>query len=193
MRRPGEPPLTHPATVLKGGGRRYYVIGRLLSDRGQHSPSPKLPFARPGPPAPAEIGPNLSAFPSEKDFVSWLRLCPRTPISGGKPLKKRRNAHGANRVAAVLRMGAVSLQRSKTALGAAFRRIARRKDGAVAVFAMARKLAQLVYRMLRYGQDYVDIGQNAYEHQFQARRLAGLKDAAKALGYTLAPVPTPRR
>lgn len=138
----------------------------------------------------AEIGPNLSAFPSEKDFVSWLRLCPRTPISGGKPLKKRRNALGANRVAAVLRMGAVSLQRSKTALGATFRRIARRKDGAVAVFAMARKLAQLVYRMLRYGQDYVDIGQQAYEHQFQVRRLARLKDAAKALGYRLAPVPT---
>ena len=137
----------------------------------------------------AEIGPTLSAFPSEKEFVSWLRLCPRTPISGGKPLKKRRNALGANRVAAVLRMGAVALQRSKTALGAAFRRIARRKDRAVAVFAMARKLAQLVYRMLRYGQDYVDIGEQAYDRQFQTRRLAGLKDAAKALGYTLAPVP----
>ena len=56
---------------------------------------------------------------------------------------------------------------------------------------MARKMAQLVYRMLRYGQDYVDIGQTAYEQQFQVRRLAGLHDAAKALGYTLSPVPTP--
>ncbi len=121
-----------------------------------------------------------------------LRLCPRTPISGGNPLKKRRNALGASRVAAVLRMGAVSLQRSKTALGAAFRRSARRRDGEVAVFAMARKLAQLVYRMLRYGQDYVDIGQTACEHRFQTRRLAGLTDAAKALGYTLAPLPTPK-
>ncbi|MFQ5599895.1 MAG: IS110 family transposase [Candidatus Krumholzibacteriia bacterium] len=133
----------------------------------------------------AEIGPNLAAFPSEKHFVSWLRLSPRTPISGGKPLKKRRNALGANRVAGVLRMAAVSLQRSKSALGAAFRRIARRKDAAVAVFAIARRLAQLVYRMLRYGQDYVDIGENAYELRFQARRLVGLTDAAKSLGYTL--------
>ena len=137
------------------------------------------------------LAPTSPPSPSEKDFISWLRLCPRTPISGGKPLKKRRNALGANRVAAVLRMGAVSLQRSKTALGAAFRRLARRKDRAVAVFAMARKMAQLVYRMLRYGQDYVDIGQTAYEQQFQVRRLAGLHDAAKALGYTLSPVPTP--
>jgi len=138
-----------------------------------------------------EVGPNLSAFSSEHHFVSWLRLCPRTPISGGKPLKKRRNGMGANRVAAVLRMAATSLQRTKTALGAAFRRIARHKGGDVAVFAIARKLAQLVYRMLRYGQDYVDVGEKAYEFKFQVRRLAGLKEAARALGYALIKEPAP--
>jgi len=132
-----------------------------------------------------EVGPDVSAFPSEKHFVSWLRLCPRTPISGGKPLKKRRNSLGANRIAGVLRMAATSLQRSKTALGATFRRIARHKGGAVAVFATARQLAVLVYRMLRHGQDYVDIGEEAYEAKFQARRLASLKESAQALGYTL--------
>ena len=91
-----------------------------------------------------EVGPNLTAFPSEDHFVSWLRLCPRTPISGGKPLKKRRNGLGANRIAGVLRMAATGLQRSKTALGASFRRIARHKGGAVAVFATARQLARLI-------------------------------------------------
>ena len=134
-----------------------------------------------------EVGPNLMAFPSEDHFVSWLRLCPRTPISGGKPLKKRRNGLGANRIAGVLRMAATSLQRSKTALGAAFRRIARHKGGAIAVFAIARQLARLIYRMLRYGHDYVDIGEKAYEHQFQLRRLAAITEGARNLGYTLVP------
>jgi transposase len=132
-----------------------------------------------------EVGPDLSAFPSEHKFVSWLRLCPRTPISGGKPLKKRRNGLGANRIAGALRLAATSLQRTKTALGAAFRRIARHKGAAVAVFAIARKLAHLVYRMLHYGQDYVDVGEKAYELQYQIRRLVGLKETARALGYAL--------
>src|SRR5215468_6572195 len=132
-----------------------------------------------------EVGPDVTAFPSEHHFVSWLRLCPRVPISGGKPLKKRRNGMGANRVAAALRMAALGIQRSKTALGASFRRIARHKGVAVAVFATARQLARLIYRMLRYGQDYVDIGEAAFEAKFQARRIAGISEAARSLGFTL--------
>ena len=134
-----------------------------------------------------EVGPNLAAFPSEDAFVAWLRLCPRTPISGGKPLKKRRNGLGANRIATVLRMAATTVQRSQTALGASFRRLARRKGAAVAVFAIARHLATLIYRMLRFGQDYVDVGAQAYERRFQLRRLAGITQAAKSLGFTLVP------
>jgi len=132
-----------------------------------------------------EVGPNLAAFPSEDAFVSWLRLCPRTPISGGKPLKKRRNGLGANRIASALRMAATALQRSKTALGASFRRLARHKGAAVAVFATARQLAKLIYRMLRFGQDYVDVGEQAYERHFQLRRLASITEAARSLGFTL--------
>ena len=84
-------------------------------------------------------------------------------------------------------MAATSLQRSKTALGAYFRRMARRKGGDVAIFATARKLAQLIYRMLRYGHDYVGIGDKAYEAQVQLRRLAAITETATKLGYALVP------
>lgn len=84
-------------------------------------------------------------------------------------------------------MGAVSLRNSKTALGAYYRSIARRKGSAVAVFATARKLAILVYRMLRFGQDYVDVGQHAFEQRYNERRLTGIRSAAKDLGYQLLP------
>ena len=135
-----------------------------------------------------EAGLDLTAFPSEKHFVSWLRLAPATAVSGGKPLRhKKANGMGSTRVAAVLRMAALSLKHSKTALGAAFRRKARHKGWNVAVFCTARRLAVLVYRMLRYGQDYVDIGEEFYEARFRQRRLAGLQDASKSLGFSLVP------
>jgi transposase len=134
-----------------------------------------------------EIGCNVSAFPSEKHFISWLRLAPRLAISGGKPIRKKANGTGANRVAGVLRLAAMSLSRSRTALGAESRRIAFRKGGKVAIFALARKLATLVYRLLRYGQQYVDAGERTYEARFEARRLKSLQASAKHLGFTLVP------
>jgi transposase len=134
-----------------------------------------------------EIGLDLSNFPNEKKFVAWLRLSPQHGISGGKPLKGKKNSMGATRIATALRMAALSLNRSNTALGAYYRRISRRRGAAVAIFATARKLATLIYRMLRFGQDYVDIGEQAYEDRFKTRRLAALKSSAFSLGYLLVP------
>ena len=135
-----------------------------------------------------EIGLDLSAFPSEDQFASWLRLVPRTAVSGGKPLPgKKRGGTGSNRVAAALRMAAVALQRSQSALGAAFRRTARRKGYHVAIIAIARKLAILVYRTLRWGQDYVDVGVEKYEARFRQQRIAGMQRAAQDLGFELVP------
>ena len=136
----------------------------------------------------AEAGLDLSAFPAEKHFASGLRLSPRTAVSGGKALsKKKARGMGASRVTAALRMCAVSLWRSDTALGAMDRRKARRKGAGVAVFAVARQLAVHVYRLLRHGQEYMDVGAAPYEARFEARRLASLKHSAKALGFTLVP------
>jgi transposase len=135
----------------------------------------------------AELGNDLSAFPDEKHFVSWLRLAPSTPYSGDKPLRKRRPRTGSHPVASLLRMCALSLKHSPTALGAEFRRLTRRKGGAVAVFAIARKLAQFIYRMLQRGQDYVDVGEAAYEERYRQRRLESLKENARTMGYELVP------
>ena len=134
-----------------------------------------------------EAGPDLSAFPDERHFASWLRLTPRTAVSGGKLLRGKKNGTGSTRIAGVLRMAAVSLQHSDSALGAAFRRIARRKGYTVAVFAIARKLAHLVYRALRYGQEYVDMGAERYEQRYRKQAVSNLKARADNLGYDLVP------
>lgn len=135
-----------------------------------------------------EIGLDLQAFPDEHRFAAWLRLAPNPAISGGKILPRRRNGLGATRVATVLRLAAATLMHSHSALGASVRRLARRKGRAVAIAATARKLAHLIYRTLRYGAAYVDIGAAAYEQRFHQRRLIQLAHTARELGYTLVPV-----
>jgi transposase len=136
----------------------------------------------------SEYGPDLSRFPTEKQFVSHVTLAPRVPSSGGKPLKKKKRNSASTRVAAALRMAALSLRHSQTALGAYYRKLAQRLGGDVAVFATARKLATLIYRLLRWGQPYVDQGAAAYENRYLQQRIKSLTAKAKELGYELTPV-----
>lgn len=137
----------------------------------------------------SEYGPDLAQFPTEKQFVSHVRLAPSTPIRGGKPVPKRKKPGTASaRVGAALRMAALSLRRSQTALGAYYRRIAHRAGADVAVFATARKLAQHVYRLLRWGHPYVDEGAAAYEKRYRQARVNRLAQTAKDLGYHLVAV-----
>jgi transposase len=137
----------------------------------------------------SEYGTDLSIFPDEKQFVSHILLAPKKATSGGKPVKnKKRRGSASSRVGAALRMAALSLRHSQTALGAYYRQIARHKGGDVAVFATARKLATLIYRTLRWGQSYVDEGAQAYEKRYHEARLRRLTSIATELGYQLTPL-----
>lgn len=137
----------------------------------------------------AEIGPDLSRFKSAKHFASWLGLCPGTKISGGKLLSGT-TKRTANRVAQALKMAAISLRASQSALGAYFRRMCARLDKGKAVTAVAHKLARLIYAMLTKGAAYLDQGQDYYEERYRQRVLFHLKKKAAALGLELIPVQT---
>jgi transposase len=138
----------------------------------------------------SEYGPDLSRFPTEKQFVSHITLAPHKPTSGGKAVKKKKRGSASTRVAEALRMAALSLRHSQSALGAYYRHIARRIAGDVAVFATARKLATLIYRMLRWGQPYVDEGAEAFENRYKQNRVNSLTAAAAGLGFELTPKPS---
>lgn len=137
----------------------------------------------------SEVGPDLSAFPTEKHFVSWLGLCPQHRGSGGK-IFKRRVRRGANRAARALRMAAQGCHHAKNALGAFYRRIQSRAGGPKALVATARKLAERVYRLLRYGAEYVRQSEAAYEAAYQERLVKSMAKKAARLGYQLVPTPT---
>ena len=131
-----------------------------------------------------ECGTDLSAWPSAKHFTSWLGLAPSNKISGGKVLSSRTRRSG-NRAASLLRLAAVTVGRTDTALGAFFRRLSGRVGKAKAVTATARKIAVLFYNTLRHGMDYADPGASYYEERYRQRVLTNLQRRAKSLGYVL--------
>ena len=138
----------------------------------------------------SEVGPNLSRFANVKHFCSWLGLCPGTKISGGKVLSSKTKRSG-NRVRQALKIAAMSLSHSDSALGAFYRRLSGRMDKPSANTATAHKLARMVYFMLTRGEAYVDQGQQHYEEQQRQRSIAALKRRATALGFQINPVAAP--
>src|ERR1700675_4945263 len=122
----------------------------------------------------AECGDDLSAWPSAKHFTSWLCLAPTNKISGGKVLSSRTRRSGS-RAASLLRLAAVAIGRSDTALGAFYRRLSARAGKSKAVTATARKIAVLFYNALRHGMSYRDPGADYYEQQYRNRVLANLQ------------------
>lgn len=132
----------------------------------------------------SEIGTDMTRWPTAKHFTSWLTLAPNNRISGGRLLSAR-TPTSANRAAAILRMAAMTLGRTPTALGAFYRRLAARVGKPHAITATARKLAVLVYRMLKGDLVYRDPGADAYHEQQRVRRLRFLRQRAAALGFDL--------
>jgi transposase len=134
----------------------------------------------------SEVGVDVSRFPTEKHFAAWLGLCPRQHQSNGTT-KRRGPRRGKNRVAIALRMAAQVLGRTQSPLGMFYRRIKGRIGGMGAVTATAHKLARLVYRMLKYGTDYVKQSMSEYEAKWREKLERQLKAKASKLGFELVP------
>jgi len=131
-----------------------------------------------------EAGLDMSAWPNEGHFVSWMGLSPRNDKSSRRVLN-RRTRKVLSRLATALRMAATTLRESDSYLGAQFRRFRTLLGAPKAITAMAAKLARLIYRMLRYGQEYVDKGEALYQEKYRQQQIRFLAKKAAQHGYAL--------
>lgn len=132
----------------------------------------------------SEIGVDMSRWRSQKAFCAWLGLCPGNKISGGKVLSSR-TTHVVNRVAILLRTVAPSVGKSETWLGVFHRRMRARLGPAAANTATARKLACLIYHLLKYKEQYIDVDRLIYEEKIRKSRIVRLQKQADELGLEL--------
>ncbi len=131
-----------------------------------------------------ELGANRTPWPSDKQFASYLGLAPNVQSSAGK-VRSSRTRKVASRAAGVFRLAAQAVIRSKTALGACYRRLKARLGGSKALTATARKIAVIFYHMVKDRAPYKELGEAADAQAQQVRTLTRLKHQAKSLGYTL--------
>jgi transposase len=135
----------------------------------------------------SEVGTDMRPWKTERHFSSWLNLSPNHQISGGKILD-RKTRKQKNRLRDALRICAQGLLSSQSALGAYCRRICARIGHPKGIIATARKLACLIYRLLKFGGAYVDKGQQHYEQRYKERVVKNLARRAKDYGYQLVPL-----
>ncbi len=124
-----------------------------------------------------EVGVEVTRFPAEGNFASWNTVSPNNRKTGGK-IRSRHTRSGSHPLAAALRIAAQTLAHSKTPLGAFYRRKRAHIGAPKAITAAAHKLARIIYRMLKYGEEYVEQGLKTWHQQQQRQSLKTLKRLA---------------
>ncbi len=135
-----------------------------------------------------EIGTDMSKFPNEKHFCSWLGLAPKNEISGGKILVSR-TLKTRNRAGQAFRLATVSVMRADCIFGAFYRRVKSRLGPAQATVATAHLLARTVYRMLKYQVEYEPLSVSEYEKRYHDQQIKYLQKRAAKFGFQLPPAP----
>lgn len=132
-----------------------------------------------------ETGYDMTLWETTKHHGAWTRLAPRVARSGGKDIKGKRTRLIMPRIGRLFKQAAVSARDTETMIGAKYRRLRKRKSGAVAAHATAHDLQGKFYRMVKERKSYQEIGAAEYDLQFRERELNNLERRAQRLGMKL--------
>jgi transposase len=133
----------------------------------------------------AEIGLDMSRFPTAGHLASWSRLAPKTKESAGKKKGSGSTGHGNRYLARVLGEAAVGASKTPTFLGERYRRIARRRGKQRAVVAVGRSILTIVWHLLSHPDaHFIDLGPDYYDNRIgPERKKRNHVRQLEALGY----------
>jgi hypothetical protein len=119
----------------------------------------------------AEVGVDMSRFPTPGHLVSWARFAPGVKESAGRRKGNATTGHGNPYLARVLGEAAVAAGRTNTFLGERYRRITRRRGAKRAIVAVGRSILIIVWHLLSDPTvRYQDLGPGFYDTRINAER-----------------------
>lgn len=128
----------------------------------------------------SETGRDLTRWPTEKHFTSWLGLAPGQNWSGKKRgNKKKKGSPKAGQIFRTIAQGLINSK--KIAIGAFGRKLRARKGPAIAIKAMARKIAELYWKVITKGIEYAETGIKKYEEQITKSKQKNIQRLAREL------------
>jgi transposase len=134
----------------------------------------------------AELGGDVSRFPTAKHLASWAGMCPGNRESAGKRLSGA-TRKGSPWLRGLLVQAAHAAARTKgTYLAAQYRRLASRRGKSRAAVAVGHTLLVIVYHLLRHGTDYHDLGPHYFDERDRRAVERRLIRRLEGLGYTVA-------
>jgi len=140
----------------------------------------------------AEVGRDMSRFPTPAQLASWAKFSPGVQESAGKKLGRGSTGHGNRYLARILGEAAVAAGKTDTFLGERYRRIARRRGRKKAIVAVGRSMLIIIWHLLAQPDArYTDLGVDFFDRRTDPeRRKRAHIHQLEALGYkvTLDPV-----
>jgi len=137
----------------------------------------------------AEIGRDMSRFPTAGHLISWAGLCPKNDESAGKR-RSTRMRKGAPWLKTTLVQCAWAAARKKASyLQAQFHRLRARRGAKKAIGAVAASILTAAYHMLKNGTLYQDLGPDHFDKRAQAKQVHRLINRLRNLGFAVQIIP----